>query len=132
MPAVTMVISPPRTSQIHSLDCAFLCRLTHSDVKNTEPQKGTLCANCKKGGQSFFSTASILSGKTQHIGTDRLPQMDVSILLRINMMFQLILKFAAVDLNRAIGRHPKFSSIDKIGDTMCMDSTKQCILNMER
>jgi hypothetical protein len=27
------------------------------------------------------------------------------------------LKFVAADLNRAIGRHPKFGSIDTIGDT---------------
>jgi hypothetical protein len=81
-----MVILPSRTSQICCLDCAFLCILTHSDVDNTEPQKGILHASCKKG-QSFFLTAlMLLVGNTNNIGTSGLLRMVGSMLLTIDMV----------------------------------------------
>jgi hypothetical protein len=111
MPAATMVISPSRISRICCLDCAFLCILTHSDVDNTKQQKGTLRADCKKGAKLFLDCFDAVREHKQY--WDKCIAADGWIDI-INNRYDIPtnLKFVAADLNRAIGRHPKFSSIE--------------------
>jgi hypothetical protein len=116
MPTATMVISPSKTSPNSCLDCAFLCIVTHSDVGNTGPQKGTLRAGCKKGAKLFLGCFDSVREHKQDwnkwIAADG--WIDI-----INDQYDIPtnLKSVAADLKRAIGRHPKFSPIDTIGDT---------------
>jgi hypothetical protein len=117
MPAATMVISPSTTSSISCLNCAILCKLPHRHVNHTEPQKGTLHTNCKIRGKAFSWVLQFGEG-AQTI----LEQVDCRRWLdqyNIHDQYDIPtnLKFVAADLNRAIGRHPKFGSIDTIGDT---------------
>jgi hypothetical protein len=116
MPTVTMVISPSRTSRICCLDCAFLCILTHSDVDNTEPQEGTLCADCKKGAKLFLDCFNAVKEHKQYWNKWIVTDGWINI---IDDRYDIPtnLKCIAADLNRAMGMHPKFSSIDTIGDT---------------
>jgi hypothetical protein len=109
MPAVAMVILPSSTSRICCLDCAFLCILTHSDVNNTKPPKGTLPAECKKGAKLFldffYAVREYKQCWNKWIAADGWIE-------TINDQYDIPtnLKCIAIDLNRYIGRHPKFSS----------------------
>jgi hypothetical protein len=118
MPTATMVTLPSRTSPICCLGCAFLCILTHSDVDNTERQKGTLCADCKKWATLFLDCFVAVREHKQYWNKWIAADGWINI---INDRYNIptSLKFvAAADLNRAIGGHPKFSSsIDTIGNT---------------
>ena len=131
MPTAPMVISPSRTSSISCLNCAILCKLPHRDVNNTEPQKRTVHTDYKKRGKAFSWVLRFCQGAQTILEPvdcrgwlDRYYFND-----RYDMPTNPI--FLAADLNRAIGRHPKFSSIDTIVTLTCMDSTKQPILNTE-
>jgi hypothetical protein len=112
MPTVTMIIFPCRTSQISCLDCAFLCILTHTDVHSTEPQKGTIRANCKKGAKLFLDCFCAVRERKQYWNKWIAPDGWID---TINVLTNH--KIVAADLNRAIGKYPKLSSIDTIGDT---------------
>jgi hypothetical protein len=92
--------------------CAFLCILTHSYVENTETQKRTLCASCKKGAKLLLDCFDAVREHKEY--WNKWIAVDGWIHI-INDPYDILT--VAADLNRTIGRYPKFSSIDTIGDT---------------
>jgi hypothetical protein len=125
MPMATMVISPSRTSSISCLNCAILCKLPHRHVNNTEPQKGTLRTNSKKGAKLFLGCFDSVREHKQYWNKWIAADGWIDHIINDRYGIPTNLKCVAADLNRAIGRHPKFGSIDTIGNTNVLNWTLQ-------
>jgi hypothetical protein len=89
-----------------------LCILTHSDVDNTKPPKCTL----RKGAILFLDCFDAVREHTQYWNKWIAADGWIDIIID-QYEIPTNLKFVAADLNRAIGRHPKFGSIDTVGNT---------------